>query len=94
MPDTQTQPILYTQAGCAESAKVRAWLGDHGIAFTERNVSENPEAAHALAATGIFATPLLVVGETRVLGFRPLALSALLRDPGHPDSVITPTVRP
>ena len=51
------EPILYTQAGCAESAKVRAWLTDHGIAFTERDASRDPEAAQALAETGTFATP-------------------------------------
>jgi glutaredoxin len=74
MPD----PTLFTQAGCAESAKVRAWLVEHGIAFTERDLNRDPEAAQALTATGIFATPLLVVGEETVLGFRPEALAATL----------------
>ncbi len=78
MPEEPAQPVLYTQAGCAESAKVRAWLVEHGIAFTERDLNRDPEAAQALAATGIFATPLLVVGEERVLGFRPEALAAAL----------------
>lgn len=77
MTDTEPEPTLYTQAGCAESAKVRAWLTDHGIPFIERDASADPEAASALAATGIFATPLLVVGHKKVLGFRPEALSAL-----------------
>ncbi len=54
-------PTLYTQTGCADSAKVRAWL-------TER----------ALYANGVFATPLLVVGDAKLLGFRPPALAALL----------------
>ncbi len=71
-------PILYTQAGCAESAKVRAWLVDHGIAFTERDASTDPDAARALYATGTFATPLLVVGAEKVLGLRPEALAAVL----------------
>ena len=73
-------PILYTQPGCAESAKVRAWLADHDIAFTERDVNDDPEAAEALAATGTFATPLLVLGDDRVLGFQKQALAALLSD--------------
>jgi glutaredoxin len=78
MPDTQPEPVLFTQAGCAESAKVRSWLTDHDIPFIERNTSADPEAAAALAATGTFATPLLVVGEKRVLGFRPEALLSAL----------------
>jgi glutaredoxin len=79
MPETQPEPVLFTQAGCAESAKVRAWLTDHGIAFTERDAGRDPEAAEALVATGTFATPLVVVGEERVLGFRPEQLAATLR---------------
>jgi len=46
----------------AESAKVRAWLIDRRMAFTERDTRADPEAASALAATG-FATPLLVFGD-------------------------------
>ena len=79
MPKEPTETILYTQAGCAESAQVRAWLTDHGIAHTERDASADPEAAAALAATGTFATPLLVVGPTTVLGFRPEALAVALQ---------------
>lgn len=78
------ETILYTQAGCTESAKVRAWLTERGIAFTERNAGTDPGAAAALYATGVFATPLLAVGGGRVLGFRPRALDALLRDRDEP----------
>lgn len=78
MSDTPPEPTLYTQAGCAESVKVRTWLTDHGIAFTEQDSSRDPEAAEALAATGTFATPLVVVGHEKVLGFRPEQLAAIL----------------
>ncbi len=74
-----TPPLtLYTQPGCHESAQVRAWLTERGIPFTERSVVDDLAAAQALAATGTFATPLLVVGESRVLGFRPHRLVAVL----------------
>ena len=72
------EPILYTQAGCAESAKVRTWLAERRIPFTERDAGGDPEAARALSATGTFATPLLVVGDERVLGFRPEELAEVL----------------
>ena len=71
-------PLLYTQPGCADSAQVRAWLTARGVAFTERNVGTDLDAAQALAATGLFATPLLVVGQEKVLGFRPERLAAAL----------------
>jgi len=79
MPDTQPELILYTQTGCAESAKVRSWLTDHGIPFIERDARADPDAAAALAATGTFATPLLVSGQTKILGFQPEALTAALQ---------------
>ena len=76
-------PILYTQTGCAKSERVRAWLADHGLAFVERDATADPDAARALYATGTFATPLLVVGDDRVLGYRPEALSLALQCVGE-----------
>jgi glutaredoxin-like protein NrdH len=67
-------PVLFTQEGCAESGRVRAWLTDRQIPFIERNVTDDVAAARDLARTGIFATPLLVIGDRRVLGYRPDAL--------------------
>jgi glutaredoxin len=78
MRDTPAEPTLYTQDGCAESVDVRTWLVEHGVSFTERDAGSAPDAARALAATGIFATPLLVIGDDRVLGFQEQALAALL----------------
>jgi glutaredoxin len=71
-------PRLYTQDRCADSARVRAWLTAQGVPFVERNASADADAARDLAATGIFATPLLVVGAHRVLGFRPNVLRSAL----------------
>ncbi len=75
--DPDREPILYTQSGCADSPKVRAWLTEHGVAFTERPVADQ-ETAEELAATGIFATPLLVLGSTQVLGFHPELLTTVI----------------
>jgi arsenate reductase-like glutaredoxin family protein len=71
-------PRLYTQDGCAESARVRAWLTERGVPFFERNASADAAAARELAATGIFATPMLVVGRRRVLGYRPETIQSAL----------------
>ncbi len=69
MEDVGTSPILYTQVGCADSLRVRDWLITHDVSFVERDVTVVPDAAMGLYRTGTFAT-LLVVGVTRVLGFR------------------------
>ncbi len=75
-------PILYTQTDCAESAaegqQVRDWLVQHDIPFTERNVTGDLDAALALYETGTFATPLLLVDNVKVLGFRTRELTEVV----------------
>ena len=73
-----TAAILYTQTGCVDSRNVRAWLDERGVAYDERNVTGDPDAARALLETGLFATPLFVVGKARVIGYRPAELVAAL----------------
>ena len=70
-------------ANAAEAARVRAWLAGRGVAFVEWVVTGDATAAAALAATGVFATPLLVAGGGAVLGYRPRALAAAVRAAGH-----------
>jgi arsenate reductase-like glutaredoxin family protein len=70
--------ILFTQSGCRDSRRVRSWLNARQVAFTERNVTGDPDAAKVLLATGYFATPLLVSGESVVIGFRPTSIAAAL----------------
>lgn len=71
-------PILYAQQGCVESRKVRTWLAERGVPFVERSVTGNLDTAKELLATGMFATPLLVIGGTTVLGYRAEAIIAAL----------------
>ena len=71
-------PVLYTQTGCADSARVRGWLQQHGIPFVERNVTDDPAAMADLARQQVFATPLLVVGDQQIFGYQPAALTAIL----------------
>ena len=73
---------LYSQPGCVDSGKVRQLLRAHGVPFVERDVSRDAEAAAALARTGIFATPLLMIGERTVFGYRAAAIEAALADAG------------
>ena len=78
MDNNTPHPILYTASSCPESPRVRAWLTEQDITFTERNVNADLAHAEALYATGIFATPLLVVGDQHVLGYRPDELARVL----------------
>jgi len=85
VPDSDHAPVLYTQTGCAESRQVRAWLTERRITFTERNVADDHNAAEALLETGIFGTPLLIVGDRAIIGSRPDVLTAAL--PGTDEDV-------
>ena len=69
---------LFTQTGCADSRRVRDWLTERGVAFVERNVTGDVDAAKELLATGHFGTPLLVVGDETVIGFVRDRLAAAL----------------
>lgn len=61
---------LYTQDGCPDSARVRACFQRSGVGFVERNVTGDLDAARALLATGVFATPLVQRGRRVVVGAR------------------------
>ncbi len=66
---TTRPPVeLFTQDGCPDSARVRACFRASGVPFVERNVSRDGDAAQALMATGVFATPLVASGGRVVLG--------------------------
>ena len=76
--------VLYSQVGCADSRRVRRLLRERGVAFVERNATHDADAAAALAQTGIFGTPLLVVADRTVFGYRPAAILRALEDAGVP----------
>ena len=76
--------VLYSQVGCADSRRVRRLLRERGVAFVERNATHDADAAAALAHTGIFGTPLLVVADRTVFGYRPAAILRALQDAGVP----------
>ena len=69
---------LFTREGCVESALVLACLRLAGVPFVEREVTGDPAAAAALAATGIFATPVVVSGGRAFLAYPRDALAEAL----------------
>ncbi len=58
---------------------MKEFLSDHEIAFTDRNVAEDPAALEALrSTTGEQATPVVVIGDDVVVGFDRGRLQRLL----------------
>lgn len=69
--------VLFTANACPDSPRVRDWLRQHGLHFTERSLDDDPAAVEDLVQTGLFVTPLLLAGDQRVVGFRPQRLKEL-----------------
>ncbi len=61
---------------------VKGFLSRKGIAFTERNVSEDDAARDALLARGLRSTPVTIIGDQNVVGYSPLRLEAALKAAG------------
>lgn len=69
---------VYTSTGCVYCARLKDWLNDRDIPFEEKNVSENPAHFEELHKLGIFTSPVALVGDTPVVGFRPNKMKELL----------------
>lgn len=59
--------------------KVKEFLRQQSIAFTERDISADPKALDDLTARGFFATPVTLIDGEAVVGFNRPRLEQLLR---------------
>lgn len=58
--------------------KVKEYLSQRGITFTERDVSKEPEAINELKKLGVMTTPVTVINSDMVIGFDQQKLEQLL----------------
>lgn len=72
------QVIIYTSTGCVYCDRLKSWLKERSVAFEERNVTENKAYFDELHARGIFTSPVALIGDTPVVGFRPNKMAQLL----------------
>ncbi len=54
------------------------YLSQKGVAYTQKNVSRDPEAVQELVAMGSRSLPVIVIGDERLSGFNPAAIDAAL----------------
>ncbi|MEJ2667177.1 MAG: glutaredoxin family protein [Deinococcales bacterium] len=54
---------LYTSPGCPDCAAVRAWLEEHEVPFTERDVSRPDVADEAKRLYGVRVAPITVINR-------------------------------
>ncbi len=61
--------ILLGHRGCPGTANARRFLTELGVIFIVRDVLKDPEAREQLLASGVPATPLIIIGNRRLTGF-------------------------
>jgi glutaredoxin-like protein NrdH len=69
---------VFTQAHCANCRRVERFLRERGVAFTVRDVGEDPEALEAITSRGYMSTPITRVGDRWVAGFNRRELERLI----------------
>ncbi len=57
---------------------MKAWLSEREVAYTLKNVSDDPEAAAEFVRNGYLLPPVVVVDGEAVPGYQPERLDALL----------------
>lgn len=65
----QPRIILYGHAGCPGTQVAQAYFATRGVAYAYRDIGTDPAARAELRAMGEMATPVVLVGDRRLLGF-------------------------
>ena len=80
----QPEVVIYTTPTCTYCAAAKRWFKDHGVTYTEYDVSKDPvKAAEVYRLTGQGAVPVIRVGQQVVVGFDPLQLAKLIPNAGN-----------
>lgn len=79
MTDTAKHIIIYSAPWCAFCHAAKQYLDSKGIAYTEKDVDENPEyARESVEKSGQTGIPVLDIDGTIIVGFdRPKIDAAL-----------------
>ncbi|MFN2464707.1 MAG: Uxx-star family glutaredoxin-like (seleno)protein [Candidatus Dormibacteria bacterium] len=80
----QPEVTIYTTPTCTYCAAAKRWFKEHGVTYTEHDVTRDPvRAAELQRLTGQTAVPVIRVGGQVMVGFDPLQLARLI--PANPD---------
>ncbi len=79
-----TEVKLYTITGCETCEKVKSYLKEAGLEFTECDIWKSECAAEELRALGILNVPCVVAGGMIIKGFDKAKLDELIACLLHP----------
>jgi len=75
----QPEVVMYSTPTCTYCAAARRWFKEHGVQYTEYDVSRDPaRAAEMFRLSGQGAVPVIRVGGQVLIGFDPLQLARLI----------------
>ncbi|GFE62902.1 glutaredoxin domain-containing protein [Geobacter sp. AOG2] len=74
--------LLYSRAGCGYCDKAREFLQRHGIDFEEIDVITSERGKDDFQKLGAAGTPILVVADSKVVGYDEAVLTEVLKSKG------------
>ena len=70
--------IVYSNMGCISCHHGMEYLSQKGLPFIEKNVAREPRAMPDLMRMGLRMSPVIVMGDNRLRGFKPAEIGAAL----------------
>ncbi|GAC1327688.1 MAG: hypothetical protein NVSMB17_02070 [Candidatus Dormibacteria bacterium] len=87
----QPEVHIYSTPTCSYCAAAKRWFKEHGVTYTEHDVSRDPvKASEMYRLTGQNAVPVIRVGGQVMVGFDPLQLARLIPAQPAPESASGP----
>ncbi|WP_459129765.1 glutaredoxin family protein [Guggenheimella bovis] len=71
---------LYTSSTCPHCYTAKDYLSKEGIPYTERNVSNDPEAMKEFRELKVMGVPTFVIGDEVIVGFDKEAVLKAMND--------------
>ena len=75
--------LFYTAAGCRYCDQAREFLKKHDIKFEEIDINASDRGRQDFQQLGGLGTPIIVVADTRIVGFNEGELKNLLKSKGQ-----------
>ena len=72
---------VYSQPACSACKELKEYLKKKGVEFEEMDITTNKEALNEmLKVHKVRVTPLIVMGDRKLIGFDPVAIDKLLAE--------------
>lgn len=71
--------VLYGHAGCPGTQRARQFFKDHQISIIDKDIAD-PMVQTEWLAFGSWATPLVIIGGVKMIGFDAQTCEQLLQD--------------